>query len=110
MAIPSRQQTKFANRVRKYLLIDEEVNFPPYTVDVLATELWIALEWDGPTHKLSKKKDQIRNEFLLEKYGLPTERFTSLENFDDRIKAIMEKWVEDVDERIERYYNAMGNR
>ena len=50
----------------------EEVDFPPYRVDIFVPEVHVAVEVDGPHH--SKKANEKRDKKLLEDYLLPTFR------------------------------------
>ena len=50
----------------------EEVDFPPYRVDIFIPEVHVVIEVDGPHH--SKKANEKRDKKLLEEYLLPTFR------------------------------------
>ena len=50
----------------------EEVDFPPYRVDIFVPEVHVVIEVDGPHH--SKKANEKRDKKLLEEYLLPTFR------------------------------------
>lgn len=54
----------------KGVLVSEEHQFGPYSVDIYLPEFGLALEVDGPTHSLSRKKDALRDAYLKRQYGL----------------------------------------
>lgn len=47
----------------------EEVEFPPYRVDIYIPALHAAVEVDGPQH--GAKRDRIRDQKLFAQYNLP---------------------------------------
>jgi len=53
---------------------DMEKEFLPYQVDVYVYSIHAAVEYDG-AHSF-KKKDEKRDEYLMEKYNLPVLRLT----------------------------------
>lgn len=55
---------------------DVEVPMGKYCIDLLARHEWIVFEYDGPMH--NKKKDKIRDEYLMENFNLPTYRIKTL--------------------------------
>jgi very-short-patch-repair endonuclease len=46
----------------------EEVEFPPYTVDIYVPDAHVAIEADGPHH--SRRHDDKRDQQLYERYSL----------------------------------------
>lgn len=62
------------------LVYESEREFSPYTVDIFLPEINCAIEVDGPYH--SKKKDEIRDQKLLENYGLYILRFKTKDGID----------------------------
>jgi very-short-patch-repair endonuclease len=48
--------------------LQEEIKFPPYTVDVYVPVLHVAIEADGPQH--SRRRDDKRDQYLCEVYDL----------------------------------------
>lgn len=52
-----------------------EYPIPPYTIDIFLTEWKLAVEVDGPLH--NKKKDAIRDQWLLEYHNVPTLRLNA---------------------------------
>ncbi len=61
--------------------VDDEVEFPPYTVDIYVPELHVAIEYDGPKHdqRAQKLRDQKRDRELWETYALPVLRINHAE-------------------------------
>lgn len=81
-----------------------EESFPPYTVDVLLPEFWVALEIDGPFH--SRNKDKIRDRFILEYFYLPIMRINAnvwlkKDFIKKHITEFIEDWADSSDERKE---------
>lgn len=108
------ETTTVLSAVHKYLIslleswgfeLLEEVDFPPYRVDIYIPDAHIAIEVDGPQH--SKKQDKKRDEELLTVYYLPTFRVKARDvKNPDKWKhdlllflAIQEKTVDDRWER-----------
>jgi hypothetical protein len=60
--------------------VEEEVSFPPYTVDCYVESLHVAFEFDGPHH--SQRRDSKRDDQLLVWYALPVVRVTQLAKED----------------------------
>ncbi len=58
------------------LEVEEEKNFPPYSVDAYLPGLHVAFEADGPTHQ--KNPDAKRDLRLMGKYALPVYRISSV--------------------------------
>ena len=50
-----------------------EESFPPYVVDIYLPEWHLGIEIDGPFHY--KNKDEVRDKFLAQYFGLPILRF-----------------------------------
>lgn len=50
----------------------EHDEFPPYRLDNYLPEFHLAVETDGPSH--SARKDQVRDEWLKQRYGIETLR------------------------------------
>lgn len=75
---------KIAKWIREVgLVVEEEYELHPYSVDIYLPELHLAVEVDGPHH--SKKKDDKRDETLLMKYCLPTWRISTSKSFPDKL-------------------------
>ena len=77
-----------------------EIEFSPYTLDIFCRNNWIACEFDGPTHW--KKKDKKRDDYMLNKYGIPTLRIKSLapkEKVKQEIIDFMWEWNDSMKER-----------
>ncbi len=54
--------------------VEDEVTFPPYTVDCYIENVHMAFEFDGPQH--SHKRDEKRDTILMARYALPVIRVT----------------------------------
>jgi very-short-patch-repair endonuclease len=52
--------------------ISENDEFPPYRLDLYLPDYHAAIEVDGPSH--SRKKDGVRDTWMLERYFVPTLR------------------------------------
>lgn len=52
------------------LEVEVEKSFPPFYGDVFIPELGIIVEFDGPIHKLTKKRDIERDRILRDEYGI----------------------------------------
>ncbi len=79
-----------------------EEPFPPYKIDILLPEFWVAIEVDGPFH--SKNKDRIRDQFILEYFYLPIMRINAKkwlqrEWLKKEITEFIEEWAETSEER-----------
>src|SRR5688572_7405493 len=71
-----------------------EEPFPPYVVDILLPEFWVAIEVDGPFH--SKTKDKIRDAWILEYFNIPIMRINSkIWQQKDFIKKQIIEFLED---------------
>lgn len=54
--------------------VEDEVAFPPYTVDCYVESVHTAFEYDGPHH--SVKRDETRDLKLMAQYALPVVRIS----------------------------------
>lgn len=54
------------------MFYSEHNEFSPYRVDIYLPDYHLAIEVDGPLH--SPNKDAVRDQWLLERYFLPTLR------------------------------------
>ena len=70
----------------------EEVEFPPYRVDIYLPDYHAAVEVDGPRH--SPKQDGVRDSYLLHLYRLPVLRVTA----DEKSIRVLEMVAEFVNE------------
>ena len=75
------------------------MHLPPYTVDMLLPEAHVGVEYDGPRHLLTKKKDIVRDAYILEVYGLPILRVTAESRIEDELDDFIEPFLDDVEER-----------
>ena len=57
------------------LCLQEEIDFPPFRVDIYLPDYHACIEVDGPHH--GTRADNIRDETLLREYSLPTLRIRS---------------------------------
>lgn len=62
-----------------------EEPFPPYQVDILLPEFWVALEADGPYHR--SKHDKSRDEYLDAYYGIRILRISNIEIWSRKTKV-----------------------
>lgn len=81
---------------------DSEIFFSPYTVDIYLSEWHLCVEIDGPDH--SKKKDEIRDEWLRKQYGLRILRINvkiwrSKKYIQDKILEFLGKYADSSQER-----------
>lgn len=84
--------------------VDDEVEFPPYTVDIYVPELHVAVEYDGPMHDGygQKKKDRIRDQYLIEEYGLPVLRINHKDLGSVDTVAHIYSWLEENGTEVDR--------
>ncbi len=47
-----------------------EYSLGPYFIDCWLSECALAVEYDGPVHGMSKKRDSIRDSDLVDNYGV----------------------------------------
>ena len=83
----------------------EECFFPPWTVDLFLPDFHAAIEIDGPQHE--KKRDEERDEELLQVYELPifrikTEHTKFPERWEEDLKTFLEVCKITADERWEK--------
>ena len=85
--------------------VQEELDYPPYRVDVYVPQFHVALEADGPLHRgrATMRKDVERDDFLRRRYQLPVIRFTEEEIKSDFFRASLDQqlyaFASDSDER-----------
>ena len=82
--------------------IQEEVEFPPYCVDVYIPDFHVAVEVDGPQHE--KSRDVKRDATLLDIYALPVFRITIT------VVGKSEKWARSFAEFIDEWRDDVENR
>lgn len=73
-----------------------EYPMPPYILDIFLTEWKLCIEVDGPLH--SKKRDSIRDQWLLEARGVHTLRINakiwqSSQSIQSKILSFIEEHV-----------------
>lgn len=94
----NKQRSKPHQRVES--ILDEmmvnylsEYPMPPYCLDIFLPEWRIGLEIDGPMH--SKHKDKLRDEVIMNKYGVPILRISALKWFTkEKIKKEVTLFIE----------------
>ena len=57
-------------------IILPEVQFGRYRVDVLLADEWVAFEADEEHHEKTKQQDELRDGYLMKRYGLPVVRLS----------------------------------
>lgn len=70
-----------------------EKGWQPYRVDIYIPEWHLAIEADGPMH--NKWKDQKRDNFLLETYGVPVMRVSQNNYHKEACKKYILEFIED---------------
>ena len=81
-----------------------EIDFPPYTVDIYIPDAHMSVEVDGPHH--TKKRDEVRDTYLMETYNLPTIRITTAQAKKAHlVREVVQKahdmWIESAEFRYE---------
>lgn len=77
--------------------------FPPYQLDLYLPDHHVCIEVDGPAHL--KRKDAVRDQWMLERYGVPTLRikakgqWQSQAHLEESIMAFLEETSQDYKER-----------
>jgi very-short-patch-repair endonuclease len=89
---------------------ESEYSLPPFTIDIMLPEYWLGIEIDGPYH--TKSKDQKRDKYLLEHYGLYLLRFRnkdrqSKEEIEAAVLDIIDQHYQDVDIRKKTWLNPL---
>lgn len=89
---------------------ESERPFGPYTVDIYLPDWHICVEADGPYH--SKAKDEKRDAYLLEKFGLYLLRIKTKTNitkirFESEILAFIDLHYEDSEVRKKTWLQMM---
>ena len=74
-----------------------EQPFDPYSVDIYLPEWHLAIEVDGPLH--NKKKDEERDAFLYERYGVRLLRLNT--NGDFRNKVLEDTIINYIDDNCD---------
>ncbi len=77
------------------LVVEDEREFLPYTVDCYVEKLHLAFEFDGPHH--SKAHDRKRDLFLFANYGLPVIRVETMDREElgsQLIAGLLDSWVD----------------
>lgn len=108
----SKMQMQMSAKISKMgFIVDDEVEFAPYTVDMVLPEPHVGIECDGHfSHKSRKSKDPQRDAFLLEKYGLPILRFVKVSQCNtQKVMDFINRWECDVEERKQRNLDARMN-
>lgn len=83
--------------------ISENEDFPPYTLDLYLNDFHLCIEVDGPKH--STKKDTVRDQWILERYGIPTLRIKTKGSWQNQLKlekeilAFLEEYADSYKER-----------
>ena len=85
-----------------YYVVNSEVDFGPFKVDIYLPEHHLAIEVDGPHH--GPKRDAKRDDYLREEFFLPTLHIKT--DTVDAALEIIDDWVEEkyVDQ-AERFLN-----
>lgn len=80
---------------------ESEVVFNPYQVDIYLPEFHMAVEIDGPQHGLYSRRDDFRDHYLYEQYGLRIVRIrtSEVQHARSRIIGFIERWSADVEYR-----------
>lgn len=74
--------------------ISESTEFPPYELDLYLPEWHLCVEVDGPFH--GPKRDRKRDEYLSERYALPTLRIkTTVWRWKDEALSSVIKFIEE---------------
>lgn len=74
-------------------VVEDESEFPPFTVDCYISDLHLAFEYDGPQH--SKARDEKRDAYLMMQFGLPVLRVSALEPdsmLRELCRALLHSW------------------
>ena len=103
------ERTGWHRKVEKWIegrhRYDSEVtDFSPYKLDVYLPDVHACIEIDGPVH--SRKRDAIRDDVMLEQYGVVTLRLAArkgLRKADtiSRIEDFIRNWLPSKDERYQ---------
>ena len=75
--------------------IQEELDFPPYRVDVYLPQFHVAVEADGPLHRgrATMRHDVARDDFLRRRYSLPVVRFTEEDIKSNFFRASLDQQI-----------------
>ena len=110
----NKQRSGFARKIEKILsdlglAFMPEEPFPPYSVDIYLSEWHIGIEADGPLH--NARKDEKRDAYLLEEYGLsilriPQKNFRT-EDAKEAILGFIDEQYEDSETRKRKWLNRL---
>lgn len=77
-----------------------EIRFGPYTVDILIPEAYVGVEVDGKGFHISKKRDNKRDDRIMENYKLPILRIKVGEkDIEDKVLRFVTDWADSVENR-----------
>jgi very-short-patch-repair endonuclease len=99
---PHRHVEKVLEKLQ-IMFFSEHSEFPPYRVDTYLPDYHLAVETDGPQH--SPNKDAVRDQWLLERYYLPTLRIKTkgpwqkFAKIEQQVIAFLEEHQDTVEER-----------
>lgn len=88
--------------------LSEHAEFPPYTLDLYLPDFHLCIEVDGPKH--SSKKDAARDDWMLERFGIPTLRikpkgpWLGNNKLEEKILEFLNQHVETYKERRQRLF------
>jgi len=89
---------KVSSRIERLgISVQDEIPFPPYTVDIYLPEYHAAVEIDGPHH--NAKKDDLRDYKLWQEYRLYTLRIDIGEaKKASKVKKMVLEFVDEIEE------------
>ncbi len=90
------------------LVVEDEREFPPYTVDCYVESLHLAFEYDGPHHSVAR--DKKRDKYLFARYGLPVIRVSDHSTPDALVynmcESLLQSWKDSAS--LREQYAALG--
>lgn len=107
--------SEITQRTRPHIRVEKALNkmgieyqsevgiFPPYLLDIFLPEYHLCIEVDGLGHR--KKHDKVRDEWMLERYGVATLRirargaWQSQSSLETKILAFLEEQAPSYEER-----------
>lgn len=107
---PHRKVEELLRELKLYF--ESEYSFQPYTVDIYIPEWHIAVEIDGPYH--TKHKDEARDNYLLDQFGLyvlrlPVKEGLDKETVESRLFAFIDEHYNDSDTRRKTWLTHLSN-